>query len=77
MTIEDLLREELQAHGELRGTEQIALDINVSRKSWMIEILRRLASRNEVIIIPSIGGRGKKTIYIRNRNSPGQPRKMR
>jgi hypothetical protein len=77
MNIKDAVQAELDAKGgTLEGTETIALSINVRRKSWLREILRRLASGGSITIIPSRGGRGNKTVYKRNRNSPGQPRKV-
>jgi len=77
MTIEKLVEEELEANGgELQGTEQIALTINARDKGWLVSILRRLEERGVLKIIRSTGGRGNKTIYKRNRNSPGQPRKL-
>jgi hypothetical protein len=78
MNIKDAVQAEMDAQGgTLEGTEKIALSINVRRKSFLIKILRRLASVGSITIIPSRGGRGNKTVYKRNRNSPGQRRKVR
>jgi hypothetical protein len=78
MNIEDAVQEELDTKGgTLEGTETIALSLNVRRKSWLREILRRLASGGSITIIQSRGGRGHKTVIKRNRNSPGQRRKIR
>ena len=63
--------------GEMRGTETFALTVNMPNKAWLRRILRRLASGGEITITPSRGGRGHKTVYRRNRNSAGQPRKVR
>lgn len=75
MTMQDVLREEIERCGELHGTEEIALTIKAP-KWWLIKIARRLMTSGEIEIIPSNGGRGHKTTYRRNRNSPGQPRKI-
>jgi Mn-dependent DtxR family transcriptional regulator len=75
--VQEDIMEVLNKDGIAAGTEQLALTINVRRKSWLREILRRLASVGSITIIPSRGGRGNKTVYKRNRNSPGQPRKVR
>lgn len=64
----------LDENGEIAGTETLTLAIN-TRKYWTIINARRLEAEGEITIIPSNGGRGKKTIYKRNRNSPGQRRK--
>lgn len=76
--IQDAILNELEKNGgQIEGTEQIALNINVRRKSWLREIFKRMSSQDMVIVISSNGGRGHKTkVLKRNRNSPGQPRKQ-
>lgn len=76
MSLEKIIMEKIKGNDELQGTEQIALSVNARYKNWMVTILRRLEARGEITIITSSGGRGNKTIYRRNRNSPGQPRKL-
>jgi len=59
--------------GEIHGTEDLASLLGVpANKSWLRRHARTIPS---IQIIPSHGGRGNKTIYRRNRNSPGYPRK--
>ena len=62
--------------GEIHGTETIAITVNARDKGWLVSILRRLASGGSITITPSRGGRGNKTVYKRNRNSPGTARKI-
>ncbi len=62
-------------NGELQGTEQLALDLNAP-KNWTIRCVRRLNEDGTITIIPSRGGRGNKTVYRRNPNQPGLPRKL-
>lgn len=64
----------LDKTGEVHGTECLSLAINAP-KAWTIVQLRRLQDQGEIRIIPSNGGRGRKTIYRRNRNAPGGKRK--
>jgi len=71
-TIESMLAQVLAERGEIVGTEIFALEINARNKAWLRRVVRRLGW---VIIIPSNGGRGNKTIYRRNRNQPGQRRR--
>jgi len=62
--------------GEVEGTETLALAANVRRKSYLLKCVRALRHNSLITIIPSSGGRGRKTIYRRrNRNQPGQPRR--
>lgn len=63
-----------QNNGELQGTEELALALNAP-KNWTIRCVRRLQENDEIKIIQSSGGRGKRTVYKRNRNSPGQRRR--
>ena len=76
MDFEKELERQIDSIGEIQGTEQIANEFNPNSKSWIIALLRRLEARGVIHIIRSSGGRGHKTIYRRNRNSPGQPRKQ-
>lgn len=65
----------IEAHGgTVQGTETLSLIVG-TRKWYLIECTRAMQRENIITIIPSIGGRGRKTIYKRNRNQPGQPRK--
>jgi hypothetical protein len=76
--IEDDMRKQFDSTPELHGTEEIAIRFSgVDSKSWILRMLRRLQDKGIITIIPSRGGRGHKTVYRRNRNSPGQPRKVR
>ena len=62
--------------GEVQGTERLAIELGLlSNKKYVIHSTRRLAADDEISITPSCGGRGKKTIYKRNRNQPGLARK--
>ena len=72
MSTEEAVQEQLDANGgTLEGTETFALRINARDKGWLVSILRRLEERGVLTIIRSNGGRGKKTVYKRNHNSPG------
>lgn len=62
---------------EIHGTEQLALALNAKDKHWLIVNARTLSDQGEIEIIPSSGGRGRKTIYKRNRNSAGMARKVK
>lgn len=66
----------LDERGEVCGTEHLSLTIN-AHKRWTIQNARILASQGEITIAPSRGGRGIKTVYKRNRNQPGIPRRKR
>lgn len=64
--------EELQ---EIHGTEYLTFEVlGNSRKSFVRAKVRQLAQDGECEIIYG-NGRGHKTIYRRNRNSPGSPRR--
>lgn len=58
----------------LQGTEALALQVGAA-KHYVIKCARVIQHDNLITIIPSNGGRGRKTVYKRNRNSPGAPRK--
>lgn len=61
--------------GVIIGTENFASLIGrVNSKPWLIRNARLLEQDGTIVIIPSRGGRGNKTIYRKNRNSPGSPR---
>jgi hypothetical protein len=60
--------------GEIKGTEKLALLLNAG-KTWMIKCARVIERTGHITIIPSRGGRGNRTVYKRNRNSPGMARK--
>jgi hypothetical protein len=73
------IREGIQAiieenGGEVKGTTNLASQLNTD-EYWVRKCARVLAGAGLIKIISSRGGRGKRTIYKRNRNSPGQPRK--
>lgn len=62
----------------IEGTETLATELNmINSKSYVVRSARILQTEGEITIIPSRGGRGLKTIYKRNRNQPGQPRRTR
>jgi hypothetical protein len=63
-----------QNNGEIEGTEQLARQLNAD-KPWLIKSVRVLERDGQLTIVPSRGGRGNRTVYKRNRNSTGQPRK--
>lgn len=68
----------LDEKGEVAGTEQLATMLNmVNNKGWIIHSARLLEKKDLIHIITSRGGRSNKTIYKRNRNSPGAPRKRK
>lgn len=78
MTLKIAIVEELNSQDEIRGTEHMSYGLlGCSNKSWTIKKLRELMDDGLLLILPSRGGRGHKTIYKRNRNSPGSPRKVR
>ncbi len=60
--------------GTVLGTETLALEVGAA-KHYVIKCARVIQHNNLITIIPSSGGRGRKTIYKRNRNQPGSPRK--
>lgn len=63
---------------EIHGTEYLSYEIcHNARKSWVIAKVRQLEADGQCEIIHALPGRGRKTIYRRNRNSPGAPRKVR
>lgn len=62
--------------GEIKGTEQLALAVN-SPKHYIIKCARAIQRRGLITIVPSNGGRGNKTVYKRNRNQTGLPRKRK
>lgn len=60
----------------VEGTCALAEKLNMlNTKSYLVRSARILADQGEITIIPSRGGRGIKTVYKRNRNQPGQPRR--
>jgi hypothetical protein len=66
-------------HNEIiEGTETLATELNLlNNKGYVIRSARILQDAGEITIIPSRGGRGLKTVYKRNRNQPGLPRRKR
>lgn len=60
--------------GEVKGTSHLANRLHTWEK-WIRKYARELAAAGLITIIPSRGGRGKRTIYKRNPNSPGLPRR--
>ncbi len=63
---------------EVQGTQQLTLALStLNCKSYILRSARMLQVDGRITIIPSHGGRGKKTIYKRNRNQPGIARKPR
>jgi len=63
--------------GEVQGTERLALALNaLNMKSDVISYARRLQASGQITIIRSCGGRGNQTVYKRNRNQPGIPRRL-
>lgn len=74
---DDLLKL-LEQHKVIDGTEKITIEISTSNcKTFVLKQLRALERSGHITIIPSRGGRGKRTVYKRNRNSTGQRRKVR
>lgn len=64
--------------GEVHGTEDLLFKVTtVNCKSFMLDLARRLEEEGEITITRSKGGRGRKSIFKRNRNQPGLPRKTR
>jgi hypothetical protein len=74
--IQDAIIILLDEHGgELRGTEELALTLGTT-KSWTIRCVRIMQSNGTIKIIPPrCYGRGHRTVYRRNRNQPGLPRR--
>lgn len=69
--------DEIEKHGgTVEGTEYLAITLNTQNRTHMLQCVRRLARDGEIHIIVG-GGRGHKTVYKRNRNSPGAPRRRR
>jgi predicted transcriptional regulator len=60
--------------GEVQGTARLANHLNTD-EHWLRKCARVLERAGLITITPSRGGRGNRTIYKRNRNSPGQPRR--
>jgi predicted transcriptional regulator len=63
-------------NGEVQGTAHLADQLKTD-EHWLRKCARVLAHAGLITIIPSRGGRGKRTIYKRNPNSTGLPRKVR
>lgn len=64
-------------NGEVQGTEDLALALSLLNcKSFVVRSAKRLQATGQITICKSCGGRGKKTIYKRNRNQPGNARKV-
>lgn len=74
-TIKDAVMRLLEQCDELSGTEQLMIEVNASRKSFLIKSVRSLEGDQQITIIRSQGGRGNKTVYKRNLNQQGLPRK--
>ena len=52
--------------GEVQGTENLALELStLNCKSYVIRAARFAEQIGEITIIPSAGGRGRKSIYKR------------
>jgi GTP-sensing pleiotropic transcriptional regulator CodY len=76
MTIKDTLIQEFTTQGEIMGTEHIIINVTgSSNRSFVVRKLRELESAGMITVTRSRGGRGKRSIYRRNRNSPGYPRR--
>jgi hypothetical protein len=68
----------LEREHVITGTENITLTITVRNSlPAVIKQMRALEAEGLVTIIRSHGGRGLRTVYKRNRNSPGTPRRRR
>lgn len=68
----------LDEHGQVEGTEHFVLDLlgqTCGDKYYISGLLKNLAANGEIVINKSSGGRGRKTIYKRNRNQAGMPRR--
>jgi hypothetical protein len=64
--------------GVIHGVETLALELNCNDRGWLRELLRRGEEKKQLVIIRTNGGRGRKNIIKRNRNSGGAcPRKVR
>lgn len=82
MHITPLMRSIIEAvernGGVLQGTHQLATLINSAKsKTDVLNAARKLQEHGLITIYFSLGGRGKRTVYKRNRNSPGQARKKK
>lgn len=76
MSTETTILDVLNEHGgELLGTEALAIETRTRRKSYLLKWIRLMQQRGLISVVPSPGGRGRKTHYKINRNSPGAPRK--
>ncbi len=65
----------IETNGDtIQGTEQLALQVGAA-KHYVIKCARIIEHDNLITITPSNGGRGRKTVYKRNRNQPGLARK--
>jgi hypothetical protein len=62
--------------GIVYGVEALALELNCNDRSWLRELLKRGEDNNQLEIIRTNGGRGRKNIIKRNRNCAGLPRKV-
>ena len=73
--VEIILRTIDSNKGTVSGTEYLQHITNIRRRSYLLKCVRAIQHDGLITIIPSIGGRGRKTIYKRNPNQPGLPRK--
>ena len=77
MTLKHVIIAALEENDQIEGTEYFANQIGARDKTWLIRLARLIANEGKITIIPSRGGRGNKTIYRVNRNSPGYRRKVK
>ena len=76
MTIKNAILFVLDEQEEIKGTETLAHLLNTEKK-YILKYARIIEAQGMIQIIPSTPpcGRGHRTVYKRNRNQPGQPRR--
>jgi DNA-binding IscR family transcriptional regulator len=62
--------------GEIQGSEKLSTALEAN-KTFILRLTEQLRDSGEITICKSCGGRGKKTVYKRNRNQAGLARKVK
>ena len=67
----------LDVEGVVLGTERLMFEVHAeSNKTNFLAQVRSLQKNGHITILRSCGGRGRKTVYKRNRNQTGTKRKV-
>lgn len=76
--LKEALRKLINGSVVIVGTEELTLrTANANCRTWVLKQARALEAEGVITIHQSRGGRGHKTVYKRNPNQPGQPRRRR